>query len=132
VSIIHVRDAMHAGLASCDSAMTCQAATELMLQLQLRSLVVIDADCGLAGIVTQTDLVDAKLVHQHSQNWEKLPIGEIMHRDVLTVTPDATLEDAARIMLDHHVHRLVVTPVDDPCAPVGVVSMGDIMRHMMD
>ena len=131
MSTVHVRDAMHEGIASCDSSMTCQTAAELMLGSQLRSLVVIGADCGLVGIVTQTDLVDAKLVHQRDQKWEDLPIGDIMHSDVLTVTPDATLEDAARLMVDHHVHRLVVVPVDDPCAPIGVVSMGDVMRHMM-
>src|SRR5438132_890063 len=107
---------MHEGIASCDSAMTCQEAAQLMLHSQLRSLVVIGADCGLVGIVTQTNLVDAKLVHQRDQRWEDLPIGDIMHADVLTITPDATLEDAARLMVDHHVHRLVVAPVDEPCA----------------
>lgn len=50
---------------------------------------------------------------------------------VLTVPPGATVEEAARTMIDHRIHRIVVADVDDPCHPIGILSMGDIMRHVM-
>jgi CBS domain-containing protein len=49
---------------------------------------------------------------------------------VLTVTPDMDLRDAAKIMVDHRIHRVVVAEVEDLCNPIGMLSVGDIMRYM--
>lgn len=132
MSEVLVRDAMHRGVVSCDSSTTVIEATKLMMQSHVRSLIVVDADCGLVGILSQSDLVNAKLVHPSEKMWEHLSVGEIMTSRVLTVTPHAPVEEAARTMIDHRIHRIVVAEADDPCHPIGILSMGDIMRHMMN
>lgn len=127
-----VNDVMHEGVVSCDSSLSLPEAAKLMLDSQMRSLVVVDADCGLAGIVSQSDMVNARLLHAEAKQWDHLSIRDIMTSMVLTVTPEMLIKEAARVMIEHRIHRVVVADVNDPCHPVGVLSMGDIMRHMMD
>lgn len=127
---ILVKDAMHPGVVSCDSSTTVNEAARMMTTSQLRSLVVVDADCGLAGILSQTDLVNAKLLHADSVE-KGLTVGDIMTARVLTISPGDTIEEAARIMIKHHIHRIVVAEPDDLCHPIGILSMGDMMRFMM-
>jgi len=54
-----------------------------------------------------------------------MKIGEIMTKDVITVRPDATIHDAARLMADHGVSGLPV--VDDEGDVVGILSEGDLI-----
>jgi len=56
-------------------------------------------------------------------------VGEVMEADPVTITADATIEDAATLMHDHHVSRLPV--VDDDGVLVGLLARGDIVRAMV-
>lgn len=126
-----VKEAMHPGVVSCDSSTTVNEAARMMTTSQLRSLVVVDADCGLAGILSQTDLVNAKLLNSDAVE-KGLTVGDIMTSRVLTIPPDASIEEAARVMIKHHIHRIVVANPEDLCHPIGILSMGDMMRYMMN
>ncbi|MFN8018256.1 MAG: CBS domain-containing protein [Acidimicrobiales bacterium] len=57
-----------------------------------------------------------------------LTVREVMEEDVVTVAPDATIEDAAFLMYDHHVSRLPVVGED---GLVGIVARVDILREMI-
>ena len=48
----------------------------------------------------------------------------------LTIDGGASLDDAARLMIDLGVHRLVV--VDEDRAPIGVISQSDLVREIAD
>lgn len=52
---------------------------------------------------------------------------QIMTHEVITVTPDTSVSDAAARMLDNHISGLPV--VDDTGKLVGIVSDGDFMRR---
>ncbi len=125
-----VRDAMHHGVVTCDSSISVRDAVRLMNEKRLRSLVVVDFDCALAGIITEMDIVAARLVHEGGKPWDQLTVGEIMTNRVLTVTPDTSLKEAAKILISHRIHRLVVAESDDMCTPIGILSLGDIMRYL--
>lgn len=56
-------------------------------------------------------------------------VGDVMTAEVVTTAPDATIEDAATLMHDHHVSRLPV--VDDDGTLVGLIARGDIVRAMV-
>src|SRR5262249_54031616 len=54
---------------------------------------------------------------------EKLPTEEVRHTmtaDPVTVPPDTAITTLARLMIDAHVHRVIV--VDEEHRPVGIVS----------
>jgi CBS domain-containing protein len=52
---------------------------------------------------------------------------QIMTRDVITVTPHTTIEEAAKIMLETHISGLPV--MDDAGRLVGIVSESDFLRR---
>ena len=52
---------------------------------------------------------------------------QIMTRSVITIAPDATILEAAKTMLQHHVSGLPV--VDAAGKLVGIVSEGDFIRR---
>ncbi len=56
-------------------------------------------------------------------------VGEVMTAKPTTVTPDASVEDAATLMHDNEVSRLPV--VDDHDGLVGIIARGDIVRAIV-
>ncbi len=52
---------------------------------------------------------------------------QIMTRNVITVTPETTIVDAANMMLHHHISGMPV--VDGRGALVGIISEGDFIRR---
>lgn len=125
-----VKDAMHKGVVSIDSSTTVGEATKIMNDKELRTLVVIDFDCALGGVLSQIDVVAAKLLHEDRKKFENIAVGEIMTNRVLTVPPDMTLREAAAIITKHRIHRVVVAENDDLCNPIGMLSLSDIMRYL--
>jgi len=55
-------------------------------------------------------------------------VGEVMTRIVVTTTPDARLDDAARLLREHHISGLPV--VAPPHRVVGLLSERDIVRAL--
>lgn len=56
-------------------------------------------------------------------------VGEIMTRDVVTVTPDDTVETAVRVMIDHEIGSVVVVEKD---APLGLFTERDLTRKILE
>lgn len=52
-------------------------------------------------------------------------VGEAMTRSVFALPPDTGVEEAARFMLDHEVHRVLVLEDDEL---IGVVTTTDLVR----
>jgi len=59
-----------------------------------------------------------------------LRAGRLMSREVITVTEEDTVEDAASQMVKNNINRLPV--VDEENRPVGIISRKDIMRTLFD
>ena len=101
-------------------------AEELLETNRISGLPVVDAAGSLVGVISQTDLL--RLAH-HSigdilrARPDGLRVGEVMSSPPLTVAMTASLVEAARVMRDAHVHRLVA--LDDESDPVGVLSASD-------
>ena len=55
---------------------------------------------------------------------------DIMTTSVISVPQDGTVEDAVRLMLDHHIISLPIH--DDQCRLKGLLSEGDLMRRVRD
>jgi len=62
---------------------------------------------------------------------EKLPTDEVrrfMTPDPVTVHPAASIRVLARMMIDAHIHRVIV--VDEERRPIGVVSSTDLLASL--
>ena len=56
-------------------------------------------------------------------------IAQIMTQDVLTITPETTLYEAARIMGEKHIGSLIVMKYD---TPVGIITERDLLREVVN
>jgi CBS domain-containing protein len=61
------------------------------------------------------------------QGEENMKAADVMTRQVVTVTPDATIEEAIRLMLQHRISGLPVTDSDG--AVLGILTEGDLLRR---
>ncbi|HSC50886.1 MAG TPA: CBS domain-containing protein [Gaiellaceae bacterium] len=76
----------------------------------------------LVGIVTERDLTRAVAGRVHSS---EARVREWMTSDPITLAPDATADEAARIMLDNGFRHV---PIVEDDRAVGIVSIRDVAR----
>ena len=107
-------------------------ADDVMRLGRIRHLPVIDEDGALAGIVSQRDLFHSGLLralgygsHAKDQALGLLALKEAMKTEVVTVTPDSPLLEAAKIMLDRKIGCLVVV---EGKKVVGMLTESDFVK----
>jgi len=103
------------------------SAARTMTQAGWRSVVVVDSQGKPLGVVTGNDLM--KFAGKRVE--ETLTVSEVMSRELLTVDMNASLQEAADLMVQNHKHRVSVVDKDDPGSfPLGVISSFDIVAEM--
>ena len=113
---------------ACKQSTSLREACRQIADEDISCLVVTQEDGYLAGILPRSDLLRARLEHE---NWLEFPVAAYMHQDVITVTPETTLTDVARLLVEHHIHRVVIVrPEDGHQYPLGVISDSDLIYHM--
>lgn len=100
-------------------------AVELMHERNLHHIPVIGTDDKIVGIVTQRDL---HIAARHFQEAD-VPVSQVMHTPVVTITADEPLASAARQMIASRIGGL---PVLDDERVVGVVTETDLFRALID
>ena len=105
---------------------TVYYALALMARYDIGALVVVDED-SIIGMFSERDY--ARKVILHGKSSRDLLVADAMTRQVLTVTPHCTMDDCMAIMTDHHVRHL---PVLDSSGVVGMVSIGDAVKAILD
>lgn len=115
---------------------TLPDAHKLMKDNKIRRLPVVNDANELIGIVTRGDVRGASPSPATSLNvWElnyllaKLTVGEFMTRDVLTISPETTITEAAEIMMNKKVSGLPV--VNGNNTLVGIITESDLFRIMV-
>jgi CBS domain-containing protein len=96
---------------------------------KITGLPVVDENGTLIGVLSQTDLVRARANQHLVANWPGLAVGQIMTKPALTIAATASLEEAAKVMEQHRVHRLVVTSAAS--TPIGIISTSDLVRSWL-
>ncbi len=79
-------------------------------------------DGELIGVLTDRDIVVRAVARGFDP--EVTTVEEIMTTDVVSIAESSALEQAADLMTNRHVRRLVIT--DDDNLPVGIVSMARV------
>ena len=97
-------------------------AIEMMLQGKVGGFPIVSDDSKVIGIVSERDFVGlvANVI-----TGEK--VGDFMSRDVVTAKPEATVEDAARVMVSNDFRRI---PIVHEGVMVGVVTTSDIVQYV--
>ena len=116
-----VRDLMTADVLTADPSDTIGETAQKMVELGVSSAVV--SDYGrLIGILTERDLTRAVAGRTHSS---EARVREWMTTDPVTLSPDASPAEAAKIMLDNGFRHI---PIVEDERTVGIVSIRDVAR----
>ena len=91
-----------------------------MKEADTGAIIVVDGG-SVAGIVTDRDIVVRAIAEGRDPS--STTAGNVMTASTITVTPDQTAQDAARLMRENDIRRVVV--VHDG-RPAGIVSIGDL------
>jgi CBS domain-containing protein len=120
--VTQIRDVMTENPSSCAPGTSVVEAAKVMARDDVGSIPVVEGD-RLVGVVTDRDLVVRVLAEDRDP---QTTVGEILSTDVVTVAPDAGLDDALRLLARHQVRRL---PVVEGDRLVGIVAQADVARH---
>ncbi len=122
---MRVSEIMHTPAVSCRTTTPLREVARLMSTHEIGSVVVVDGDGSVSGIVTDRDIALRAVGHGHSAD---IAVDAIMTRDVACISPAADIQDAAVRMQKRAVRRLPV--VDDRGAIHGVIAIDDLFRSL--
>ncbi len=130
--MLYVRDLMSVNLFTLQPTDSLKAAKSLMNLARVRHIPVVDQQCRFVGLLTHRDILAVTIslfaeVERTVQDEidSGIPVAEIMHPDVLTVSPETRLRDAADTLLRHKYGCLPV--VENGCL-VGILTEADFLR----
>lgn len=106
-----------------DSELDAERAVEFLEFAGVTSAPVLDDNCVLVGIVSTTSLARIRL-----ESGERLEVEDAMSTQVMTLSQQATLGEAARLMASRGVDRVPI--VTDDGHLVGVISAMDLVRWL--
>lgn len=116
-----------------DERMT--TARKIMKEKNIRHLPVVDGK-KLIGLVTNMDIRKAEAspatsleIRELHYLLDKLTAGEIMTRNVITISPDISIEEAATLIHDNKIGCL---PVVEDGNLVGMITENDVMEILID
>lgn len=130
-----VKDVMKTQLVTLNADSKLGFANDIMYLGRIRHLPVVKDDT-VVGILTQRDLYRASLTSiltnwkENKEFLDSIKVSEVMTKNVITVTPDATIEEAAQIMIDKKVGGLPV--VKEKNKLVGLITETDVLQYFVD
>ena len=101
-------------------------AIRLMAEHGVGALLVMSGE-ELIGLVSERDY--ARKVILKGRSSSETPVSQIMSAPVLTVRADQSVHDCMRIMSENRIRHL---PVIDASGVVGVLSIGDLVRSVVE
>lgn len=130
-----VKDRMTANPYCIGKDTTISAALDLMAEKDFHRIPVVDGG-KLAGLVTEGTIAEntpskatSLSVYELNYLLAKSKVDSVMIRDVVTIHPDALLEEAAVLMRRHDIGCLVVT---EGRKVVGIITQNDIFEAFVD
>lgn len=125
-------------------------AIRIIAEKRISGLPVVDENGKLVGVISESDLMwketgidpppyimflDSVIYLENPARYEKeihkvlgQTVGEVMTSKVISIRPEASVKDAARLMHEKHVRRLPV--INEEGKVVGIITRGDIVRSM--
>ncbi|MEZ0395725.1 MAG: CBS domain-containing protein [Anaerolineales bacterium] len=105
---------------------TVLEALKLMAEKQIGAVLVMDGE-RVAGIFSERDF--ARKVGLFEKPPRSVRVGEVMTTDLVTVSPDNTVNDCMALMTDKRIRHL---PVIEEGRLVGLVSIGDVVKDIIE
>jgi CBS domain-containing protein len=143
-------DLMHREVVTLAQEMPLPAAAQLLVRAQIGAAPVVDDEGRCIGVFSFADLGRrAHLIERAvltapaapecvysdweviEHDWDTLPaecVSWYMTEDPVLVVPETRIGELAQMMVDAHIHRLIVARADR--RPIGVVASTDVMAEV--
>ncbi len=95
-----------------------------LAQRRIGAIVIVGEGGRVAGIISERDII--RLIAEHGVRALSMRASEGMTRDVVTCSRSSTLDE---IMTTMTVGRFRHLPVIEDGALVGIISIGDVVKH---
>ena len=116
------------------SAVKAVKATDSILALAQKmkfdavgAMVVIGSSGKLEGIITERDIANG--LATHGDGLTRMLVGDLMTKAVITCSPEDPIANVAKIMTQRRFRHM---PVQQSGELIGVVSIGDVLKHRLD
>jgi CBS domain-containing protein/beta-phosphoglucomutase-like phosphatase (HAD superfamily) len=116
------------------SAVKAVKASDTILELARKmktdavgAMVVIGASGKLEGIISERDIANG--LASHGDGLTRMLVGDLMTRAVVTCSPEDPIANVAKIMTQRRFRHM---PVQQDGDLIGVVSIGDVLKHRLD
>ncbi|MBV8233450.1 MAG: CBS domain-containing protein [Planctomycetaceae bacterium] len=106
---------------------TVQEAVARLVQNNIGSLPVVDAEGRLVGVYSERDVLRG--IHNRGAGLCRMPVSEVMTHDPVTCAPDDDVDD---VMGKMTYRRIAKVPVLEHDRLVGIISVGDIIKYLYD
>lgn len=145
-----VADVMNRNPVTIQPEAPLQEAIKILAERRISGLPVVDQAGKLVGVISESDLMwqesgatppayimllDSVIYLENPARYERelhkalgQTVGEVMTREVVTIAPEKPLRDAARLMHERSIRRLLVMDTEDQL--VGILTRGDIVQLM--
>jgi CBS domain-containing protein len=119
-----VRDIYHKGVIFCRPDTPLQEVINVMADTDIHAIMVTEEEKSRPiGVVSHSDAIS-----RYGEDLTQIKATHVMTPNVITIGEDAPVSRAAKLMLESHIHRLLVVGEGD--APLGILSTTDIIRDM--
>jgi CBS domain-containing protein len=105
---------------------TVYEALKMMVDNNIGALLVLEEN-KLVGIFTERDY--ARKVILLGKTSKDTLISDIMSQNLITVTPDNSMEDCMQLMTNKFIRHLPVLENDEL---IGIVSIGDVVKYIIN
>ena len=116
-----VKDVMNKDVVATKPDVKIKDAVKIMNKLRIGSMIVLDEKNRIIGIMTERDIMKSI---ERGMDPEINEVGDIMSKDVKTISSDADLAEAVSTMTTYKIKKL---PVVDGGILVGILTTSDIV-----
>lgn len=120
----YVRDIYHKGVILCKPDSPLQEVVRVMADTEVHAVMVTEHEGEPpVGVVSHIDIIA-----HYGENLSTIQARDVMTSNVINIPEDATVEEAAKKLLESKIHRLLVVSADGK--PLGILSTTDIIREI--
>jgi CBS domain-containing protein len=124
--MIRVCDLMHKGVIFCYLDDTARDIAKIMAENQIRSVVVVDDNGEVWGLVSITEMIPL-----YGKNLNQIRAREIMRPYKIEIDPQLPIEKAVEMMKEKKIEQwIVIDPHAGPRRPIGILTTCDIVQYM--
>ena len=122
---------MHPGVITCRPDTPVDQVAITMDEKDISALVVVDEADNAIGVISRTDLVNARFIQPYLKHWRGMSAEHLMSKPVISVSPETRIKEAVAVLQERRIHRVVVVEQHaGRVRPIGILSVTDLARHM--